>query len=173
MNSGLSSWNLRGCIFTAVFGVLLHFLYDWTGKNGFVALFSAVNESTWEHMKLLFFPMFVFSFIKKRFQNYNNFWWSALVGIALGTVMIPVLFYTINGVFGKTPDWINILIFFVSVFFAYIVEFKIAKKGKDGIFSERQSLILICLFAILFAVFTYFTPQIPLFIDPISGRYGI
>ena len=173
MNRSLSVWKVRGFIFTAVFGVLLHFLYEWTNNNGVIALFSAVNESTWEHMKLLFFPMFVFSLIIKRYQSYDNFWWSALLGITFGTVLIPVLFYTISGVFGKTPDWINILIFFVSVFFAYVVEFKTAKKGNDGFFTERQSLVLLCLLAILFAVFTYFTPQIPLFADPISGEYGI
>lgn len=173
MNIRLSAWKVRGFVFTAIFGVLLHFLYEWTNKNGIVALFSAVNESTWEHMKLLFFPMFVFAFIEKRYKSYNNFWWSKLAGITLGTILIPVLFYTINGVFGRTADWVNILIFFVSVFFAYFTEYRLAKKGNDGILSERQSFILLCLFAILFAVFTYFTPEIPLFLDPISGEYGI
>lgn len=175
MNSKLSAWKLRGFIFTVVFGILLHFLYDWTGRNGFVALFSAVNESTWEHIKILFFPMFVFSFIERRYQsdNYGNFWWSKLIGITFGVVLIPVLFYTINGVLGKTPDWVNILIFFVSVFFAYYIEDKIVRKGNTGFLSERQSLLVILLIAVLFAIFTFFAPNIPLFLDPITGRYGI
>ena len=42
-------------------GTLLHFLFDWTGGNAVVALFSAVNESIWEHLKLLFYPMVLFA----------------------------------------------------------------------------------------------------------------
>ena len=49
----LTKWQISGFIFTGVFGVLLHFLYGWTGENVLVALFSAVNESVWEHMKLV------------------------------------------------------------------------------------------------------------------------
>ena len=56
MKRRLWRWQLAGFIFTAVLGVLLHFLYDWTNESLVVALFSAVNESTFEHMKLLFFP---------------------------------------------------------------------------------------------------------------------
>ena len=43
-------WQLGGFAFTAVFGTALHFLFDWSGKNTVVGLFSAVNESIWEHM---------------------------------------------------------------------------------------------------------------------------
>lgn len=34
--------------------------------------------------------------------------------ILLGLVLIPVLFYTYNGVFGKSPDWINTAIFYFT-----------------------------------------------------------
>lgn len=46
--------NLFRFIFISVLGVLLHFTYEWAGDNAVVGLFSAVNESTWEHLKLLF-----------------------------------------------------------------------------------------------------------------------
>lgn len=57
-------WELAGFLFTGALGVLLHFLYEWSGGNTLAAAFSAVNESTWEHMKLLFFPMFVFRYFR-------------------------------------------------------------------------------------------------------------
>lgn len=44
-------------IFVMILGTLLHFTFEWSGNSTFVASFSAVNESTWEHLKLLFFPM--------------------------------------------------------------------------------------------------------------------
>ena len=45
-------------IFAIILGTLLHFTYKWSNKNMLVGAFSAVNESTWEHLKLLFFPYF-------------------------------------------------------------------------------------------------------------------
>ena len=61
MRRRLFFWELAGFLFTGALGVLLHFLYEWSGGNTLAAAFSAVNESTWEHMKLLFFPMYDFS----------------------------------------------------------------------------------------------------------------
>ena len=54
-----------GMLFTLLFGNLLHFVYDWTGQAGWAAYLSAVNESTWEHMKLLFFPVLLLSVLVK------------------------------------------------------------------------------------------------------------
>lgn len=75
MKKSLKFWQIGGFVFTAIAGVLLHFLYDWTNQSIIVASFSAVNESIWEHMKLLFFPMFVFALIEYKFigKNYENF----------------------------------------------------------------------------------------------------
>ena len=53
----IRSWLIAGFIFTAVFGTLSHFFYDWSNENVLIGLISPVNESTWEHMKLLFFPI--------------------------------------------------------------------------------------------------------------------
>lgn len=52
-----------GIIFVMLTGTLSHFLYDWSGQNPVVGLFTPVNESIWEHMKLLFFPMLLYSLI--------------------------------------------------------------------------------------------------------------
>ena len=75
MRRRLFFWELAGFLFTGALGVLLHFLYEWSGGNTLAAAFSAVNESTWEHMKLLFFPMFVFSVFQVCImgRNYPNF----------------------------------------------------------------------------------------------------
>ena len=53
------NWQIGVTIFSIIFGTLLHFLYEWSNENQIIALFSAVNESTWEHLKLVFFPMLV------------------------------------------------------------------------------------------------------------------
>ncbi len=174
MKKNISLWRYAGFVFTAVFGTLLHFLYDRTGGSLLAAPFSAVNESTWEHMKLLYFPMLVFTLIQSRFfRERKDYWCVKLAGIVTGLVLIPVLFYTLNGVFGKTPDWVNIAIFFVSAAVAFIVEARLLKNDSLNCKAPLIAFAVILLIGVLFVIFTFATPQIPLFRDPLSGSYGI
>lgn len=170
----LSLWQFAGYAVTALGGTLLHFLYDWTNQNILIAPFSGVNESTWEHMKLLFFSLFIFALIQSRFfKDYKNFWCVKLAGIVTGLVLIPVLFYTYNGVFGKSPDLVNIAIFFVSAAAAFLLETRLFKKGSLQCKRPWLAFAVICLIGVLFVIFTFATPQIPIFQDPITGTYGI
>jgi hypothetical protein len=94
-----------GYAITSLGGTILHFLYDWSGKSRLVAVFSGVNESTWEHMKLLFWPMFLFAIAESFFfKDVADFWCIKLKGTLLGLALIPIIFYTYNGVVGKSPD---------------------------------------------------------------------
>ena len=112
-------------------GTVLHFLYEWTGESILVAPLSAVNESTWEHMKLYFFPALLFALIECRFRRDRaDFWWIKAKSILSGLILIPVLFYTANGSLGKTPDWFNIAIFFICAAIAYIYESRLFNSNK-------------------------------------------
>ena len=64
MQKRLLRWELIGFAFTGAVGTLLHFVYEWTGGDPLIAAFCAVNESTWEHMKLLFVPFFLFTMVQ-------------------------------------------------------------------------------------------------------------
>ena len=105
MKRELSLWQFAGFVLTTLGGTLLHFLYDWTNQSVWVAPVSGVNESTFEHMKLLYFPLLVFALVQSHFSKGDrSFWCIKLVGTLTGLLLIPVLFYTYNGVFGKSPD---------------------------------------------------------------------
>ena len=167
-------WQLMGFAVTSLGGTILHFLYDWLGDAVWVAPISGVNESTWEHMKLLFWPMFLFASVQSFFfRDRKDFWCVKACGILLGISLIPVLFYTYNGVVGKSPDWINIAIFFVSAAVAYFYETHLYKKEKIRCKTPRLSFALLCIIAVSFVIFTFLTPQIGIFKDPLSGAYGI
>ena len=173
LKKDLFLWNFAGFVFSSLGGTILHFLYDWTNKSLLTTPFVAVNESTWEHMKLLFFPMFIFALIQSWFfKDFNNFWCIKLIGILAGLILIPVLFYTINGIFGKTPDFINIAIFFIAAVAVFILETYLFK-NYHYCKSPYIAFLIICFIAFLFIIFTFFTPSIPLFQDPITNAYGI
>ena len=67
MNRSIPLWQFWGFAAVSLGGTLLHYLYDWTNQSLPAAPFSGVNESTWEHMKLLFFPMFLFALVQSFF----------------------------------------------------------------------------------------------------------
>ncbi len=174
MKRKVSLWQLMGFAVTSLAGTILHFLYDWSGENIIAVLFSGVNESTWEHMKLLFIPMFVFSIVQSFFfKEFECYWKTKLRGILLGLMLIPVIFYTYNGVIGRSPDWFNIAIFFISAAASYIYEARQFNKGDTKCKHEYLPFAILCLLLVAFVMFTFFTPQIAVFKDPISGSYGI
>ena len=174
MDRSVRLWQLFGFGVTALGGTLLHFLYDWLGGAVWVSPFSGVNESTWEHMKLLFWPMLVFAIVQSRsFRDHKDFWCVKLRGILLGLALIPVLFYTYNGVVGPSPDWINITIFFVSAALSYLYETQLFEG--ETVTCKRPKVAIAALWgiALLFVVFTFLTPEIGVFRDPLTGTYGI
>ena len=167
-------WSLWGFAMTSLLGTLLHFLYDLTGGSVLVAPFSGVNESTWEHMKLFFWPFFIFTVIEYFFFRSNKCFLSIkLRALIIGLALIPVLFYTYNGAIGKSPDFINIAIFFVSAFFAYLYEYRTFKKDDTVCLSKIIPLACIILIGASFIIFTFHTPELGIFKDPILGTFGI
>lgn len=174
MKRSIGLWQLMGFAVTSLGGTLLHFLYEWLGEAAWIAPFSGVNESTWEHMKLLFWPMFLFAMAESFFfRDRGDFWCIKLRGILVGLTFIPVIFYTYNGVIGKSPDWINIVIFFISAAIAYAYETRRFKEGESPCSFPKGALGTLGAIALLFVVFTFFTPQIGIFRDPLTGAFGI
>ena len=175
MKKSLSFWQFVGFVFTSVVGTLLHFLYEWTGESVIVGLFSAVNESIFEHMKLLFFPMLLFAFIEAKYigDEYDNFWCAKLVGILVGVGLIPVLYYTYTGIFGVNADWFNIIIFFITAAVSYMVETRLKKNGRCLCIQPNLAKFILIVLAAVFIVLTFFPPKIPLFEDPLTATYGI
>ena len=174
MKQSISCWQMAGFLFTSALGTFLHFLFDLSGQSVVAAMVSAVNESIWEHMKLIYYPMLLFSLIEYRFwgKDDKQFWCIKLAGILLGLTLIPVLYYTYTGIFGVSVDWLNIAIFFLAAGVAYWAETKLFGQQYTCRLSSRAAFILICLIGVVFTLLTFFTPEIPFFKDPITGSYG-
>lgn len=174
MKDKIPYWQMGGFVFTAVVGTLLHFLFDWADGNVVVALFSAVNESIWEHLKLLFYPMVVVAVAEYFFwgRDEDSFWCIKLAGILTGLTLIPVAYYTYTGILGVKSDWVNITIFFLAAAVVYWAETKLLQREYTCRVDSRWAIVLICLISLAFTVSTFVPPQIPLFQDPMTGTYG-
>ena len=167
-------WQMGGFIFTAIAGTLLHFLFDWSGESPLVALFSAVNESIWEHLKLLFYPMVAVAIVENFFwgKKIPSFWCVKLIGISAGLLLIPILYYTYTGILGINADWFNIAIFFLVAAAVYWMESKLLLQNFSSPLRPKVAVSLLILLAVLFSVLTFSPPHIPLFQDPVTGTYG-
>lgn len=167
MKKRIIRWQAIGFLTTSILGTILHFLYEWLNEAVWIAPFSSINESTWEHMKLLFWPTFIFAIVQSFFfKERKDFWCVKLRGILLGLVLIPTVFYFYNGVIGKSPDWFNISIFFISAAILYIYEARLFTSEKLSCKSPKAAVFILCVIAFLFVYFTFKTPQLNIFMAP-------
>ncbi len=176
MRRRVNHWELFGFGFVSLVGTAGHFIYRWTGENRFVGALFAVNESTWEHMKLLYTAYLLYLFIEcfSLAREMENFLSAKAAGITAGLITIPAVFYTLQGCFGALPDWLKISIFFLAAAVAFFVSAAVMKRGLlwGGLWQGAGFLLL---WALLFAFvrFTFYPPLLPLFQDPLTLAYGI
>ena len=164
----MSKYTLWGIIFSTVLGTLLHFAYDFLGQNAVVGIFSATNESIWEHLKLLFYPVLIYSifefFIAKQSVDFIP---ARVQGLLIGISFIVTAYYTYSGVLGKNYDFVNILIFVLSVIITFISSNIFLKNGGNTtVISIFIWLVVLVVLAVLFSIFTFNPPSINIFIDP-------
>ena len=169
MNKKLKTVQIVVIILAIVFGTLLHFTYEWSGENRIVGLFSATNESVWEHLKLVFYPMLILAIVeyfvvKKEANNYIE---AKSLGIFLAIAFIIVFYYTYTGIIGKTFFIIDILTFIISIILGEWVSYKLMiRKSESTTLSKILSSAIIFYFLISLILFTYNPPNINLFKDP-------
>lgn len=155
-------------IIASILGVIFHFVYEWTNENPVIGLFFPVNESTWEHLKLIFFPILLVSIIEyfALDTKYQNFICTKLTSALIGMALTVILFYTYVGISGKNSDVLNISIYFVSMAIAYRFSYHKLSRNKEGLFHSSICYWGFALLAFLFMIFTVFPPDIPLFEPP-------
>jgi len=155
-----------GFLFTAVIGTILHFIYDWSGQNPVIGLFAPVNESVWEHLKMLYWPMSLFGVVEYRQGGYlyDNFLMGKALGVLGGMLAIVVIFYTYTGILGRNSLPLDVLTFYIGTAIGCILTRNIIA---DGFFifagNEVLGATLLVITAMLFMLFTYNPPNLGIF----------
>lgn len=164
----LKKYVIAGILFVSVSGTLLHFAYDLLNRNFFVGLFTPINESTFEHMKLIFFPMVLFTIYSSRrlSHDYPCILPVSLLSTIIATFLIPVLFYTYSGVLGFNLPVLDISTFFISVISGFLYLYKNTIFCTSTI-NESFMIILITVITVLFIIFTYYPPDLGIFAEPV------
>ena len=169
MKYSLKTIEIISFIIASLLGVIFHFIYSWSGENAVAGLFFPVNESTWEHLKLIFFPILIVS-IGEYFifhAKYDNFICVKLLSALLAMVLTVVCFYTYLGVSGKNSDVMDILIYFLSMAAAYRYSYR-SLAGRKGTRLPSTAcywgFVVLCF---VFFIFSLFPPHIGLFASPV------
>ena len=161
--------NIIAFLVIGIFGTLSHFIYEWSGKVYTVGLFFPVNESTWEHLKLLFFPALIY-FLIEYFtleQKPKNYLSASVFSVITGMLSIIIMFYTYKGVIGKNIDFLNILIYFLGVIVTLFTRNKLlGSKAFASPFFKIISTTLVIILITLFAGFSYNPPSLGIFLPP-------
>ena len=167
-----------GAIFITLAGAAGHFVYEWSRHDPVVAVFFSVNESVWEHIKLAVLPSFIWFIICARFYSGNPNLVPAQAASLLTTiVLIPALFYGYTRFTRKSILICNIVCFAIGAFAGMHVFNRIinAAAPDEPFCTALYTLCLLVLIAVALAFlnFSYHPLHNFLFVDPVTGEYGI
>lgn len=167
----LKHYTIIGIIFVIIAGTLAHFLYDWTGNNPIVGLFTPINESVWEHIKLLFFPMLIYSLIMilKFHRKYSCITSALCFGILVGAFLIPLFYYTYTFILNKNVFILDIGTFIASIVIAFWLSYKLTLSCRLESYTSLLC-IMVCLLFACFLAFTYRPPNITIFQNPTISK---
>lgn len=162
----------EGLVVTIV-GSLLHFAYGWSGKNKLVGTFAAVNESTWEHIKLAISGLLACTVVDVWFLGDNPHYWLARgVSLLVPIVLIPLIFYGYQRVVHHPILVIDIGSFVVAAFVSAATFVGLLELPELGIGWNYFGMALSMVILVAYLLLTRFPLHNFLFRDPITHRYG-
>lgn len=163
-----------GIIFIAVVGTLLHFTYELSGHNKFVAIFSAVNESTWEHIKICMTSTILWSLIDSFKYGLNvNYLIAKAFSLLTIIVLIPLMFYTYTTLTKKPILAIDVICFYITVVCSMFVFKYIINLNPLPFIYHYLSWILLLTEVFAYSFLTFKPLKNFIFEDPISHKYGL
>ncbi len=162
----VSKKNIFMIIFLFLLSFLWHFMYDWF-PSVLTSIFFPVNESIWEHMKIIFYCLLIGSVLEKKG---NNYYLNILVKPLVGVLFYLIIFIPLYLIFGESM-FISISLMLFTYIIMELLGIKISKQEELNI--KVLPIIIIILISILFSILTYYPLHNFLFFDSVKLGYGI
>lgn len=152
-----------------------HFLYNWL-PNSLFSIFFPVNESIWEHMKLIytsfaFYGIFDYLLLKKNNINFNNFLIQLFLIPIMAIVIYLIIFIPIYNNIGENMivsiSLLAVVIMIEQILSYFILQYKEIK------YQNIVGIIGIILIYIIFGYLTYKPIENYIFYDSVKDKYGI
>ena len=163
-----------GIIVIFLVGASLHFVYEWSHHNKIVAVFAAVNESTWEHIKICMTPTLLWSIYEISLYGFTgNFIFAKSICLLTIILLIPILFYSYTFFTKKVYLIVDIICFLITVICSQLVFRYIINLNNYSDIFTYISFVLIIIELLLYFYLTYNPLKNFIFKDPITKKYGL
>jgi len=175
MKRPVRKWELIGIAVIACLGALLHFAFEWSGELRAVAVFAAVNESVSEHLKLTYWPALFYAAVEYKFvrESARNFIIGKTTGLYVMPAAIIALFYAYTTITGSENLIADIAIFVVAIALGQLASYRILIREQLSPRLHKAALAGLISLGVIYAVFTFYPPHLPIFMDSVTGTYGI
>ena len=156
--------------------VLYHFLYEWFPNPVFSVLFP-VNESIWEHMKLLYSGILTWGIVeyfilKRKNIKFTNYFSSLFLTLITSIIVYLILYLPLYSLF-KENMFISIGLLIIVIILMGIFNYYLIIRKEENWFLDKVSIILIILGYVVFLSLTYDPPRNYIFYDTTENKYGI
>lgn len=178
IRKGIIGWTHLDLLATIpIFGIgsALHFAYDWLGAWPPVALFAAVNESVWEHLKIAFWPALLWAGVQVRLgrDGDSSYWAARGFGLLTISIVIVTVFYSYTAILGDNRLILDIVNFAMAIVVGQAVSNVTLSMVRGSSRFRRLGLVTLLAQIAAFSTFSYAPPHLPLFEDGRNGRYGL
>lgn len=153
-----------------IISALIHSFYNLI-PNCITAIFFPINESIWEHMKMIYTAYMLLLLLKFTFKKLNqNDVIKYIIGALLNIILFLIIYLPIYILFGEHLI-ITLLIYLITIFIINILIKKIDNITINKNILKYAPLIIILIY-IIFTILSYYPPHTKLFYDTISKSYG-
>jgi hypothetical protein len=173
------NWILWGILILSIVGSIMHFVYEWSGNSTLVGIFAPINESVWEHLKLTFWPMLIwwvigyFIYYKRNGIPVVQWFVSCTVAQLVCPLVILSFYYIYIGALGIESLMLDIFSLYLGVAAGQVFALHIYRYAELKLCWLFGAIIVLIILATAFIVFTFVPPHVPLFMDSLTGKYGI
>ena len=160
-------------IVISIVGTFSHFLYDISNHNKVIGLFSAVNESTWEHVKIALTPTLLWGLIDGLIYGNNpNYFLAKFISLLIIIILMPVLYYGHKAIIKKEIFILDIISFYVVIITSQYLFYVLLRINATPYIIEYISCIGIFLLFGGYMIHTLMPAKSFMFKDPITNKYG-
>ncbi|MDD4187665.1 MAG: DUF6512 family protein [Bacilli bacterium] len=159
----------KSTIILFISGFLLHYAYDISNNNFLVGLFSPINESVFEHLKLSFYPTLIwwlifYIFNQDRYNINKDRWFTGcLVSIITSILTILAIYYIAKCGLGINSLILDISSLYIGLFAGQYLGYHIYNYYLKS--KYILSIAMIFIFFVSFIVLTILPQSAPIFID--------
>ncbi len=166
-NNSITIWgSIAGFFIVSLMGTAFHYMYGFSQGNILTGIFTPINESLREHLKLLLYPYLLYMSAEYLIfgRKIKGFVFSMTAGMLCGLILIPLCFYGYS-IFTKTNiAALDILIYYLSVVIAFFISAeRIISRKDEAPHKNRLAVIIIAALILIFTVLTLYSPDTALY----------